>query len=178
MTWFKNLRRNSKDTWGEHCHEITTHFTTSRTQPRTVASLESIVQGRSEPLRDYIERFNKEALQVRGADENMKQYLITRGLRKGTNVKKVVRLDLPKTSIQLLAIVKTYILYGEEVYVDSLNKARKEELVAESSRKPFHEKKNEGKAPREGKGPAVASQNTLPCQCPGRKFLLKSPLQS
>jgi len=77
MTWFKNLRRNSIDTWGDFCHEFTTHFKASRTQPKTVASLEAIVQGRSEPLRDYIERFNKEAVQVRGADENMKQYLIT-----------------------------------------------------------------------------------------------------
>jgi hypothetical protein len=77
-------------------------------------------------------------VQVRGADENMKQYLITRGLREGKNVKKVVRLDRPETYIKLLAIVKTYICYEEEVYADNLNKARKEEPVAESSRKPFH----------------------------------------
>jgi hypothetical protein len=44
------------------CHEFTTHFTASRTQPKTMASLEAIVQGRNEPLRDYIERFNKEAV--------------------------------------------------------------------------------------------------------------------
>jgi len=153
MTWFKNLRRNSIETWGDLCHEFTTHFTASRTQPKTVASLEAIVQGRSEPLRDYIERCNKEAVQVRGADENMKQYLITKGLREGTDVKKDVHHDHPETYNQLLAIVKTYILYEEEVYADSLNKARKEELVAESSKKPFLEKKKEDKASREGKGP-------------------------
>jgi len=152
-TWFKNLRRNSIDTWGDLCHEFTTHFTASRTQPKTVASLEAIVQGRSEPLRDYIERFNKEFVQVRGVDENMKQYLITRGLREGTNVKKVVCLDRLETYNQLLAIVKTYIRYEEEVCADSLNKAKKEEPAAESSKKPFHEKKKEGGASREGKGP-------------------------
>jgi len=139
MTWFKNLRRNFIDTWGDLCHEFTTHFTASRTQPKTVASLEAIVQGRSEPLRDYIERFKKEAVQVCGADENMKQYRITRGLCEGTNIKKVVPLDRLETYNQLLAIVKTYIHYEEEVYADSLNKARKEEPVAKSSRKPFHE---------------------------------------
>jgi len=31
MTWFKNLRRNSIDTWGDLCHVFTTHFTASRT---------------------------------------------------------------------------------------------------------------------------------------------------
>jgi len=54
-----------------------------------VASLKAIVQGKSEPLRDYIERFNKEVVQVRGADETMKQYLITKGLREGTDVKRL-----------------------------------------------------------------------------------------
>jgi len=66
VTWFKNLRRNSIDSWSDLCHEFTTNFTASRTQPKMVASLEAIVQGKSEPLRDYIERF-KEAVQVRGA---------------------------------------------------------------------------------------------------------------
>jgi len=97
MTWFKNLRRNSIDTWDDLLHEFTTHFTASRTQPKTMASLETIVQGRSEPLPDYIERFNKEAVQVRGVDENMKQYLIIKGLCEGTYVKKAVQLDHPET---------------------------------------------------------------------------------
>jgi len=62
VTWFKNLRRNSIDSWSDLCDEFMTHFTASRTQPKMVASLEAIVQGKSEPLRDYIERFNKEAV--------------------------------------------------------------------------------------------------------------------
>jgi hypothetical protein len=111
VTWFKNLRRNSIDSWSDLCHEFTTHFTASRTQPKTVASLEAIVQGKSEPLRDYIERFNKEAVQVRGADETMKRYLIAKGLREATDVKKVVRLDRPRTLNEFLAIAKIYFAY-------------------------------------------------------------------
>jgi len=97
VTWFKNLRRNSIDSWSDLCDEFTTHFIASRTHPKTVASLEAIVQGKSKPLRDYIERFNKEAVQVRGVDETMKRYLIAKGLREGTDVKKAVRLDCPRT---------------------------------------------------------------------------------
>jgi len=137
VTWFKNLRRNSIDSWSDLCHEFTTHFTASRTQPKTVASLEAIVQGKSEPLRDYIERFNKEVVQVRGAEDTMKQYLITKGLHEGTNVKKAVRLDRPRTLIEFLAIAKIYIRYEEELYADNLNKTGKEEPATESSRKPF-----------------------------------------
>jgi len=44
VTWFKNLWRNSIDSWSNLYDEFTTHFTTSRTQPKTVASLEAIVQ--------------------------------------------------------------------------------------------------------------------------------------
>jgi len=64
MTWFKNLWRKSIDSWDDLCHEFTTHFTTSSTQPKIVASLEEIIQGNIEPLKNYIERFNKEAEQV------------------------------------------------------------------------------------------------------------------
>jgi len=118
-----------------------------------VVSLEAIVQGKSKPLRDYIERFNKEAVQVRGVDETMNQYLIAKGLREGTHVKKVVRLDLPRTLNEFLEIAKIYIRYEEEMYANNLKKSRKEKPAAESSKKPFHVKKKEGKVAREGKGP-------------------------
>ena len=153
VTWFKNLRRNSIDSWSDICDEFTTHFTASRTQPKTVASLEAIVEGKSEPLPDYIERFNKEVVQVRGADETMKRYLIAKGLREGTDVKKAVRLDRPKTLNEFLANAKIYIRYEEELYADNLNKSKKKEPAAESSKNPFHEKKKEGKVAHEGKGP-------------------------
>jgi len=118
-----------------------------------VVSLEAIIQGKSEPLRDYIERFNKEAVKVRGVDETMKRYLIAKGLREGKDVKKAVCLDRPRTLNEFLEIAKIYIMYEEEMYANSLNKSMKEAPAAESSKKPFHKKKKEGKVAREGKGP-------------------------
>lgn len=47
-------------------------------------------------------------MRVRGADETMKQYLIAKGLREGTNIKKVVRLDCQRILNEFLAIAKTY----------------------------------------------------------------------
>jgi len=84
----------------------------------------------------------------------MKQYLITKGLCEGTDVKKAIRLDRPRTHNKLLAIVKIYITYEKKLYADNLNKPRKEEPAAESSRKSFQEKKKEDKAFREGKAPS------------------------
>jgi len=139
-----------------------------------VASLEAIVQGKNEPFRDYIERFNKEAILVRDLEDSMKQYLITKGLREGTDVKKVVRLDRPRTLNEFLTIAKIYITYEDELYEDNLNKPRKEEPAVESSRKPFQEKKKEGKEVREGKHPVGTSRNILPWPCLGRKSSLRS----
>jgi len=76
-------------------------------------------------------------MQVRGVEDTIKQYHITKGLREGTDVKKVVRLDRPRTLNEFLAIAK--------IYTDNLNKTRKEEPAAESSKKPFHKRKKEAK---------------------------------
>jgi len=134
-----------------------------------VASIEANVQGKNEPLRDYIERFNKEVVQVRGADETMKQYLITKGLHEGTDVKKDFHLDLARTLNEFLMIATIYIKYEEELYADGLNKSRKEEPAAESSRNPFQDKKKEDKVPPEGKAP-----NGHPWPCPGKRSSLRS----
>jgi len=84
----------------------------------------------------------------------MKHYLIAKGLCEGTDVKKVVRLDCPRTLNEFLAIAMIYIRYEVELYVDNLNKSRKEDPAAESSKNPFHEKKKEGKTSCESNGPA------------------------
>jgi len=145
ITWFKNLQRNSINSWSDLCDELTTHFTASRTQPKMVASLEAIVQGKSEPLRDYIERFNKEVVQVRGADETMKRYLIAKGLREGTNVKKAVRLDRPRTLNEFPAISMIYIIYEEELYADNLDKSRKEDPLLNLPKSPSTRKRRKAK---------------------------------
>jgi len=119
-----------------------------------VASLKAIIQGKSEPLRDYIERFNKEVMLVKGAEDTMKEYLITKGLREVSNVKKAVRLDRPRTLNEFLAIAKIYIKYEEERCADNLNKTRKEKPAVESSKKPCQGKKKEGKVVHEGKSPS------------------------
>jgi len=83
----------------------------------------------------------------------MKRYVIAKGLREGTDVKKFVHLDCPRTLNEFQAIAKIYIRYEEELYADTFNNSRKEEPAVESSKKPFRERKKEGKLARESKGP-------------------------
>ncbi|MCI28281.1 hypothetical protein A2U01_0049481, partial [Trifolium medium] len=72
------------------------HFTASRRHPKTVAILEAIFQGKDESLRNFIKRFNKEAVQVNTTDD-MKKYLLERGLHPRSDFAKAVGIEKPRT---------------------------------------------------------------------------------
>jgi len=71
--------------------------------------------------------------------------LIAKGLREGTDVKKVVHLYRPSTLNEFLAIAKIYNRYEKELYGNNLNKSRKEEPVAESPESPSMRKRRKAK---------------------------------
>ena len=58
MSWYKNLAPESITSWRNLKAQFARHFTASRRHPKSEATLEGIVQGKDEPLRAYIERFN------------------------------------------------------------------------------------------------------------------------
>jgi hypothetical protein len=78
-----------------------------------VASLEAIVQKENEPLRSYLERFNKEVVQV-ATDDGMKKYLIERGLRRGSDFAKAIGIEPQATLEDLLHKAQAYIAYEEK----------------------------------------------------------------
>jgi len=82
-------------------------------------------------------------------------------------------MDRPRTLNKFLGIAKIYIRYEEELYVDNLNKSRKEELGVESSKKPFHGKKKEDKVAREGKGPNSRFTKYTPLAMSREKILVE-----
>ncbi|MCI46891.1 hypothetical protein A2U01_0068132, partial [Trifolium medium] len=51
MTWFKGLEDDSIDSWEEINKAFSSHFTTWKCQPKTMASLSNILQGKDESLR-------------------------------------------------------------------------------------------------------------------------------
>jgi hypothetical protein len=117
------------------------NFTASRKQPKTVATLEAIFQVPKETLRAYIERFNREAVQVEEPDD-MKRYLLVRGLRPRTDFAKAVGIEKPRTLAQLLAKAESYIQYEEQEIADALRQGRTEEAPP---------KQDPNKAPRESR---------------------------
>jgi hypothetical protein len=75
-----------------------------------VASLEAIIQKENESLRSYLERFNKEAVQV-ATNDSMKKYLIERGLRRHSNFAKAIGIESQATLEDLLHKAQAYIAY-------------------------------------------------------------------
>jgi len=53
------------------------------------------------------------------------------------DIKKKVQLDQPRTLNEFIWIAMTYIKYEEQLYIDNLNKAMKEDRKDESLKNPF-----------------------------------------
>ncbi|KAK2397422.1 hypothetical protein QL285_058998 [Trifolium repens] len=126
LTWYTSLPPRSMFSWQDFSDQFKQNFTASRKQPKTVATLEAIFQGPKESLRAYIERFNREAVQVETTDE-MKRYLLARGLRPRTDFAKAVGIEKPRTLAQLLDKAEPYIQYEEQEMADALRQGRTEE---------------------------------------------------
>ncbi|MCI45385.1 hypothetical protein A2U01_0066624, partial [Trifolium medium] len=77
------------------------------------ATLEAIYQGKDESLRNFIERFYKEAIQVETTDY-MKKYLLERGLRPHSDFAKAVGIEKPRTLDELL-LKRTTTLLGNRI---------------------------------------------------------------
>ncbi|MCI19684.1 hypothetical protein A2U01_0040844 [Trifolium medium] len=147
--------------WKDLREQFTRHFTTSRAQPKTEATLEAIYQGKDEPLRRYIERFNKEVVQVNTTDD-MKKYLLECGLRPRSNFAKAVGIEKSRSLDELLAKAQSYIQYEEREVADAIRHSRPEDNPPprEPSHKGGDRKKNDRS--RETWGPPSQFTNYTP----------------
>ncbi|GAU44722.1 hypothetical protein TSUD_88060 [Trifolium subterraneum] len=126
MAWYISLPQGSITSWKDLCKQFTSHFTASRKHPKTEANLEAVRQGPNETLRSYIERFNKEAVQVDVTDD-MKKYLMRKNLRDGTKFKEMVAIKKPATWDEILYKAQAYMQFEEETMVDAMRYSRTED---------------------------------------------------
>ncbi|GAU10742.1 hypothetical protein TSUD_426460, partial [Trifolium subterraneum] len=126
MAWYRSLPQGSITSWKDLCKQFTSHFTASRKHPKTEANLEAVRQGPNETLRSYIERFNKEAVQVDVTDD-MKKYLMRKNLRDGTKFKEMVAIEKPATWDEILHKAQAYMQFEEETMADAMRQTRAED---------------------------------------------------
>ncbi|CAJ2662240.1 unnamed protein product [Trifolium pratense] len=123
MAWYHSLAPRSITSWMDLSDQFRRHFTASRKQPKTEAVLDAIFQADNESLRSFIERFNKEAVQVETTDD-MKKYLLQRGLRPNSDFAKAVGIEKPRTFSDLLLKSQPYIQYEEQQAADAARYGR------------------------------------------------------
>ena len=142
MSWYKNLAPESITSWRNLKAQFARHFTASRRHPKSEATLEGIIQGKDEPLRAYIERFNKEVVEIHTTD-HMKKYLLEKGLRPNSDFRKAVGIETPHSLAELLHKAQAYIQYEEK---EAAYKARDSRNQENSKAK-----KDESEVPRRDK---------------------------
>ncbi|GAU10433.1 hypothetical protein TSUD_420630, partial [Trifolium subterraneum] len=123
MAWYRSFPQGFITSWKDLCKQFTSHFTASRKHPKTEANLEAVRQGPNETLRSYIERFNKEGVQVDVTDD-MKKYLMRKNLRDGTKFKEIVAIEKPATWDEILYKAQAYMQFDEETMADAMRYSR------------------------------------------------------
>ncbi|KAL8103834.1 hypothetical protein AgCh_028144 [Apium graveolens] len=79
--WYSRLPTNSIGFFRELSQDFIKQFIIGRVHEKSSASLMSIVQGAKESLRDYLNRFTKEALQVPDLDDKVAMIALQQGTR-------------------------------------------------------------------------------------------------
>ncbi|CAJ2631771.1 unnamed protein product [Trifolium pratense] len=165
MDWYHSLAPRSITSWMDLSDQFRRHFTASRKQPKTEAVLDAIFQADNESLRSFIERFNKEAVQVETTDD-MKKYLLQRGLRPNSDFAKAVGIEKPRTFSDLLLKSQPYIQYEEQQAADTARYGRAGNSQpaprsnAEQSSRGGGRRR--GERPREPRGPPSTFSNYTP----------------
>ena len=111
--WFSRLTPNSINTFKELSAQFTLHFIGGHRYKKSTACLMSIKQREDETLRLYITRFNKEALSIDEADNQILVAAFTNGLRKGKFLFSLYKND-PKTMSEVLYRATKY-MNAEEI---------------------------------------------------------------
>ncbi|GAU25009.1 hypothetical protein TSUD_154830 [Trifolium subterraneum] len=172
-TWWRNLPPGLIDSWEELCRMFTAHFTTSRRHPKTVASLNAIIQGLEESLRSYIERFNKISVEVEATDK-MKLYFLEEGLREGTKFHEAVGIVEVETLDAFFELAQRSIKWEEEKKASEVRRPRNFEVGGPSSQREerrVDEKKREGGKVREAKPPKSQFTYHTPLNAPRDRIL-------
>ncbi|XP_061373936.1 uncharacterized protein LOC133316228 [Gastrolobium bilobum] len=94
LTWYTTLPTGSVASWDDLARKFQTHFAISRPVPKSVHALEKVRQQSGETLRSFLDRFDKEALQVQGLDPKVQLHILLSGLREGAFAYELARHEI------------------------------------------------------------------------------------
>ncbi|VFQ85584.1 unnamed protein product [Cuscuta campestris] len=139
--WFHKLPKGSIDKWSDLAHKFLEHFASSRRQKLPFSHLLNVKIRKGEQLREFINRWEKEARDVQGADDQALIAMLQAALPQG-DVRKELRRNPLSTYQEMLARAK-YLALEEEDDEPPVRKEKKNgPLVAEGKKR-----KDYGKGP-------------------------------
>ncbi|VFQ70831.1 unnamed protein product [Cuscuta campestris] len=103
--WFHKLPKGSIDKWSDLAHKFMEHFASSRRQKLPFSHLLNVKIRKGEQLREFINRWEKEARDVQGADDQALIAMLQAALPQG-DVRKELRRNPLSTYQEMLARAK------------------------------------------------------------------------
>ncbi|VFQ68768.1 unnamed protein product [Cuscuta campestris] len=110
--WFHKLPKGSIDKWSDLAHKFLEHFASIRRQKLPFSHLLNVKIRKGEQLREFISRWEKEARDVQGADDQALIAMLQAALPQG-DVRNELRRNLLSTYQEMLARTK-YLALEEE----------------------------------------------------------------
>ncbi|XP_061357283.1 uncharacterized protein LOC133301643 [Gastrolobium bilobum] len=108
LEWYTGLPVNSIDSWADLSLRFIQQFAHCRPQPKTTLNLCGVRQKPGEKVRDYYERFQAEARQVKGFENQTYLLLFTTGLQPGGLADSLAK-KRPTTKEELMERIQKYI---------------------------------------------------------------------
>ncbi|XP_058103407.1 uncharacterized protein LOC131246971 [Magnolia sinica] len=158
-------------TFAELSRSFLTQFIVGKKTRKPAAHLLTFKQKSGESLKDYISRFNEEALQVDDYDDKMALSTLVNGLKEGIFLLSIGK-NPPSTLSELISRAQKY-TNAEEFF-----SLRKNNEAAESSSKGKRQRDEAHQRMDKRRSDENASQDKRPSRKPERKFNSYTPLNT
>ncbi|XP_052175321.1 uncharacterized protein LOC127790084 [Diospyros lotus] len=140
-TWYSCLPHRSISSWEELKTCFLAHYAPLKRHRKSFMALVNIKQNQGESLRDFVARFNEEALSIDEFDQRIAMVALQNGLRTGPFTQSLAN-TLPRTFTEALTRANKYINAEEVMKVKRAEQPDKKEREKEK-KKPMVEQKTD-----------------------------------
>ncbi|XP_077232020.1 uncharacterized protein LOC143865800 [Tasmannia lanceolata] len=162
--WYSWIKLNSISNFEDSGDNLVRHFVSSRRRRKTTVSLMALRQEDNEPLKTFVSRFNREALQVPNLDPSAAMNALLAGAKSNDFRRSVARQN-PHSLADLMAGPEEYIPMEETLAALDSNRRRA------SEEKNSTTQRRDDKASRRERSPQRREENYTPLNTSQRHIL-------
>ncbi|XP_077215681.1 uncharacterized protein LOC143850308 [Tasmannia lanceolata] len=162
--WYSRIKPNSISNFEDFGDDLVRHFMSSRRPKKTTTSLMALRQEDNEPLKTFVSRFNREALQVPNLDPSAAVNELLAGA-KSNDFRRSIALQNPHSLADLMAGAEEYLAVEETLAALDSNWRRTSE-----ENNPTKLRRDD-KAPRRERSPQRREENYTPLNTSRRSIL-------